>query len=64
MRRSSAEHRAVEKRVGMASAFAELGESERYFRKEKNMEGGKMDLYDHVSKSLSRVSPSFLPIKP
>jgi hypothetical protein len=39
------------KRVGMASDFAELGESERYFRKEKNMEGGKTHLYDHVHKS-------------
>jgi hypothetical protein len=49
------------KKGGTASDFTELGESERYFRKEKNMEGGKRHLYDHVK---SCLLPCFLPIRP
>jgi len=52
----------------MGSAFAELGELERYFRKGKKIEGGKTH---HVHKSYSCVamfvsgpSPSFFPIRP
>ena len=54
----------------MGGDFAELGESERCFRKEK-MEAGKTHVNDYVHKScscvamfVSHVSSSSLPIQP